>query len=319
MRKFLVKFLLSSGKLTLSMSQRKIFYLWDTNPSPLEWAQRFESHINQRRDLVLKKIFQFGPVQWNGVLNQLLREARPGDIVISRPKDNRDTHVPVQKQEYRKLLEIFPEENIHPRPRIYDFFEDKKSQVNWMQDHQYPCPASTWIESPKDLADCLKLKKIQFPFVTKTSKGNNSKGVTLAFTESAVRYPCVVQEFCKGTQGEYRIIFIGKTLTGYWRDNAPNDFRASGSGSKRPLEIFEPDIVRVMKQILREHPFHSGCFDFIKRNEKDWLITEFSYLWPLKNSDYLLRTLDLSTMEESLLSSPFDPTLAILKDLIHEK
>ncbi|NBT57675.1 hypothetical protein EBT16_02710, partial [bacterium] len=79
-------------------------------------------------------------------------------------------------------------------------------------------------------------------------------------------------------------------------------------------------IIIIDDVFVRHYPgVTNATFDFIKRNEKDWLITEFSYLWPLKNSDYLLRTLDLSTMEESLLSSPFDPTLAILKDLIHEK
>ena len=317
--KIVVKFFLSSAKLIFFMAQRQIFYLWDTNPSPLEWAEQFELHISQRRDLNLKKILEFGPTQWDGVLSQLLREARPGDILISRPKDNQDTHVPIQKQDYRKLLEVFPEENVHPRPRIYDFFEDKKKQVAWMQEYHYPCPFSTWLESPEKLEDCLKFKKLEFPFVTKTSQGNNSKGVSLAFREADIRFPCVAQEFCKGTRGEYRMIFCGNILTGYWRENPPNDFRASGSGRKRPLEIFEPEIVRIVKHILSQHPFHTGCIDFIKRAEKDWVITEFSYLWPLKNANYLLRTLDLETFEERSLSSPFDPALAILKGLIREE
>lgn len=85
------------------------------------------------------------------------------------------------------------------------------------------------------------------------------------------------QEYIPGNQADLRITVIGDCYAyGFWRNNRPNDFRASGSG----LIDYERDIpeeqLRYCLDLNRKLGFDSMCYDILFK-ENDFVITEISF------------------------------------------
>ena len=94
------------------------------------------------------------------------------------------------------------------------------------------------------------------------------------FENMAVSY---IQEFLPNNQSDLRITVIGQNHAyGFWRNNRPNDFRASGSG----LLDYERDIpqgpVKYCLNLNKQLKFDSMCYDFILK-DGDYVLTEMSY------------------------------------------
>jgi hypothetical protein len=85
------------------------------------------------------------------------------------------------------------------------------------------------------------------------------------------------QEFIRGNDADLRITVIGdRYATGFWRDNRPGDFRASGGGRlvyHRPLP---EDAVRECLRISRRLDLDSMAYDILFR-DGDMVICEMSY------------------------------------------
>lgn len=86
------------------------------------------------------------------------------------------------------------------------------------------------------------------------------------------------QEFIPNNSFDIRVTVIGKRAFGFTRNNRPNDFRASGSGSidydltKVPLES-----VKTAFAVSRKYGFQSMAYDFLKSRSGDYIISEISY------------------------------------------
>lgn len=293
----------------------KVFYLWDKCPSAIAWGQAVEQFLSRHPEKYeLVKIETFDQKNWQNVLSFLRASKSESDLVMARPKDNHDTPTPISKSDYQCLLGLFPENRIFPRPALYDFFDDKKKQLFFLSELRYPIPKTAWVQSSSDLERALTSGEFSFPFIRKESRGHDSMGVSLVHQASEMTYPALVQEACFGLLGEYRFIVIGSAVTGYWRDNRPGDFRASGSGSKAPLNHFEPELLRISRDLFQKNQFFSGCVDFIKNNRGEWVITEFSYLWPFRNVPLLRRVFDCRQEKETVFEQGMDPIEVLFRE-----
>jgi hypothetical protein len=86
-----------------------------------------------------------------------------------------------------------------------------------------------------------------------------------------------MQDFIPGNMADLRITLIGDRFAfGFWRNNRPGDFRASGSGRivyDRPIP---EDVIRYCMRISKKLNFDSMAYDIIFQNEK-FFITEISF------------------------------------------
>lgn len=310
-----------AGKGFRSMNQnrkRRLFYLWDEAESAREWGQMFEKTCQERGDLELIKLKDFSGDYWHSLLHELKREASSNDLLISRPKDNLDTQTPLSKSQFQKLEHIFDSSKIFPRIKIYQFFDDKKKQCDFLKSKGFPLPKTAWVENQESLVRFIEQENLVFPLVRKDSRGHDGIGVSLILDLTQMHYPGLVQEFCGGLRGEMRLICIGNKVTGYFRKCHPFDFKASGSGRKETLSTVPAELLMIMKSLFLKFGFYSGCVDFIQTDDKRWVITEFSYLWPLRNLPYLTRYWDLNQPSEKPLemANSWVPSDWILKDMV---
>lgn len=296
--------------------KRRIFYLWDEAESAREWGQMFEKTCRGRGDLELIKLREFSGDYWLSLLHYLKREASSHDLIISRPKDNTDTQTPLSKSQFQKLDTIFNPCRIFPRPQIYHFFDDKKGQYELLKSRGFPIPKTAWIENQDSLVQFIEEENLDFPLVRKDSRGHDGLGVSLILALTQMHYPGLVQEFCGGLKGEIRLICIGTKVTGYFRKCHPFDFKASGSGKKETLSTVPTELLKIVKNLFFDLDFYSGCVDFIQTNDKRWVITEFSYLWPLRNLPYLTKAWDLIHFNEAPIEKNWVPSDWILRDMV---
>lgn len=87
----------------------------------------------------------------------------------------------------------------------------------------------------------------------------------------------LLQEFIPGNDGDIRINVIGDRVWGYRRKNAPNDFRASGSGIRDYDHTTIPkSILDMAVTIARKLRTQSLVLDFLERDNQPVLV-EISY------------------------------------------
>ncbi len=85
------------------------------------------------------------------------------------------------------------------------------------------------------------------------------------------------QEFIPGNTADLRITVIGDRFAfGFWRNNRPGDFRASGSGLVDYERSIPEEAVNYCIELNRKMNFDSMCYDLLF-NEDGFVITEMSY------------------------------------------
>ena len=85
------------------------------------------------------------------------------------------------------------------------------------------------------------------------------------------------QEFIEKNNADLRITVIGeKYAFGFWRNNRPGDFRASGSGRLDYQRPIPEDALRYCIEINRKFGLDSMAYDLLFQ-ENEFLISEMSY------------------------------------------
>lgn len=85
------------------------------------------------------------------------------------------------------------------------------------------------------------------------------------------------QEFIPGNNADLRLTVIGdKYAIGFWRNNRPNDFRASGSGLIDYQREIPHEVIHYCLKINRELGFDSMAYDLLFTNDR-FVIVEMSY------------------------------------------
>jgi len=85
------------------------------------------------------------------------------------------------------------------------------------------------------------------------------------------------QEFIPGNDADVRITVIGDRFAyGFWRNNRPNDFRASGSGLIDYQKIVPQELIKYCMSINQKLEFDSMCYDILFTKDS-FVITEMSY------------------------------------------
>jgi glutathione synthase/RimK-type ligase-like ATP-grasp enzyme len=85
------------------------------------------------------------------------------------------------------------------------------------------------------------------------------------------------QEFVEGNSADLRIAVIGDRYAyGFWRNNRPNDFRASGSGRLDFDRPIPEECVRACMAISRRLKFDSMAYDILFK-EGQFVVGEISY------------------------------------------
>lgn len=86
-----------------------------------------------------------------------------------------------------------------------------------------------------------------------------------------------LQEFVRDNPADLRITAIGdRFASGFWRNNRPGDFRASGSGRIDYEKPIPEDALRLCLDINRRLGFDSMAYDILFRDGK-MLVSEMSY------------------------------------------
>jgi glutathione synthase/RimK-type ligase-like ATP-grasp enzyme len=94
------------------------------------------------------------------------------------------------------------------------------------------------------------------------------------------------QEYIPDNKADLRITVIGDSLAyGYWRNNRPNDFRASGSGLLDYEREIPHELLSYCMKINSDLKFDSMCYDIIFSRDS-FVITEMSYNYI---ADYLFK------------------------------
>jgi glutathione synthase/RimK-type ligase-like ATP-grasp enzyme len=85
------------------------------------------------------------------------------------------------------------------------------------------------------------------------------------------------QEFVRGNSADLRITAIGDRYAfGFWRNNRPGDFRASGSGRIDYDRAIPESLVRYCMGMNKRFEFDSMAYDILFDHDR-FLLTEMSY------------------------------------------
>jgi len=238
---------------------------------PDQWCHRFEYLLKDVHRLPYRDINLLAP----DVLARLA-EIGTSDAIIGRfghlPED-----LSIIRPMYSQLVQLV-KGRIFPCPASYNLYDDKRKQAELFLQRGYNTPITAWVENVEDLICFLKGTCLYFPLVVKSSAGAGSSGVYLAHSMSDVKYPCLIQEFCRRNEQDWRINVIGDRVMGFCRKNRENDFRASGSGNIVYIEELPTDLVEFAYRISTENQFDSMAYDFI-RHEDRWVLIELSYAY----------------------------------------
>lgn len=179
--------------------------------------------------------------------SNFISEAQKYDIIIWRtPSD------PSSQQEAEgkiRLIEKYMGKTCLPSFDEVWFYEDKIRQDYLFRLNNLPAISTFITFSKKEAMEFIK--KCEYPFVSKISTGSGSQGVKLIQNYNMAKRICdkifdkglnsywtyqkqknyvYFQEFIKKAKFDLRIIIVGNSYFGYYREVPSNDFRASGSG-----------------------------------------------------------------------------------------
>jgi len=193
-----------------------------------------------------------------------------GDFFITRFSEH---WFPVWVAHYNEIAPLFGD-RIFPNSSEVYYYNDKERQRKLFEEKGYPHPKTIYAKSAEDIS-------LPFPLVRKKAGGSSSIFVSLETSEKGIEFPCLLQEFCDGNDGDIRINVIGNYVTGYKRFNRDNDFRASGSHKNcylgPCLDELPLECMSIASKISEDNNFNCMCYDFVKNSREEWVVLELSY------------------------------------------
>ena len=250
---------------------------------------------------VFKKVFQeYGfkvrlyDVWEENQLDTLLSDSF--DAFVWRAK-----HDPPIRSMARRFIHLFDQEfklPTYPNWHSYWHYDDKIAQSILFKKHHIPAPRTNVFVN-KDKA--LKFAKLtDYPLIYKCAHGAGSsnvgmlstarqakryinkafkRGIATNFKEDRQKDYVYFQEFLSNNSGDYRLVCYGdKMIHGFFRENRPHSFFASGSGRFQVLDLDESMmnfIVDVNKKLLND----IMSYDLIRGHNDEWVITEMSVVY----------------------------------------
>jgi hypothetical protein len=248
-----------------------IFVHDDSLYAPWEWHPRFTYLVSERYGLKSRLVnFLQTP------LSELAADVGHGDAVLGHWGHHPTDLARIQPAADR-LATLFGG-RVFPAPHTYLYYDDKARQASLFLNRGYPTPATAVVGSPAELESFVARESLSFPLVMKQAHGAGSSAVGLLHSPGEARFPCIVQQFCPGNTGDYRINVIGHRVMGFARRNRENDFRASGSGHLIYEDALDPALVALAARISAENGFESMAYDFTRLDGR-WVVLEMSYCY----------------------------------------
>lgn len=202
---------------------------------------------------------------------------------------------------------------IFPSVEAYEHYDDKIRQHE-----EVFVPQNLPI--PKTVVARDKACEFEFPCVSKKATGSHGINVKLIQSPQEIEPPCILQEYCKDNDGDYRVVCIGHRVYCFKRLNPPNDFRASGSGLFTKTDIIP--LASELYKFCEFNKFEVMAFDVMKNNRGQWVVGEMSYTFPIVGAkgetlnDVCDFYLDMRT--GSRVQGDIDPVKFICEDFIEK-
>jgi glutathione synthase/RimK-type ligase-like ATP-grasp enzyme len=90
----------------------------------------------------------------------------------------------------------------------------------------------------------------------------------------------IIQEFLPNNSYDTRITVIGNRAFAFMRENRPNDFRASGSGSIiYDQDKIDENFIKIAFDISSKFKFQTMAYDFIYDNKQNPVLIEMNYTY----------------------------------------
>lgn len=199
--------------------------------------------------------------------SDFIEKAKNIDVVIWRTSSD-----PASQEQARSKIWILEKGLNKICLPSYDeiwFYEDKINQYYLGQINELPM-IKTFISNSKD--ETLEyIKNCKYPIVSKLTNGSGSQGVKLIKNYKKAKAVCskifenglgtywsyikqkdyvYFQEFISDAKYDLRIIIVGNSYFGYYREVPQDDFRASGSG----IEIYKsiPEEAMLLAKKLKD-------------------------------------------------------------------
>lgn len=254
-----------------------------------DWSERFE-------EILKVKQFNYGIVYMDR--SDWIDEIKKYDVLIWKPKfmgPDSSTHF----REKIYFIQNILNKRIYPNYETTWHFDSKIAQDYIFSIQNIKTPKTFISFDYNEIFD--ELKSTDYPVIMKKSNGAGSTGVKMVNNERELKkivnrnfigkkilnkvfnceydkFPYLyIQQFLKGNTGDLRITVIGdKYVTGFWRLNRPNDFRASGSGNIDYEKPLPKNIIEYCVNISKKNNFDSMAYDILF-NGDEFVIVEMSY------------------------------------------
>ncbi len=236
-----------------------------------------------------------------------LRDAESFDMVIWRPMS-----YPYELEECRRkayILEAQLGMICQPSVAEVQLYEDKITQWELLKHHALPVVETFISSSQEETLDYLA--RCEYPLVWKITAGSGSLGVELVRTRRTAErwarrvfgsrgrrtyWPYVgqknyvyLQRFVPNAGYDLRVIVVGSTVLGFYRDVPRGEFRASGMNTMR----FEPppeESIRLARRVAAALDLTYVGVDMIADSKShDLRIIEASVFTGVYNSHQLCR------------------------------
>ncbi len=179
-----------------------------------------------------------------------------------------DYYDAIDRLQYETFPLVFKESygaGSHNVKLVLTFHQAKNIATNILLPHQM------WMEAKNH-----KFSKIKF-LLLNLSKSWLWYGIFQKYFRGEYFKGVYWQSFILDNEADLRITVIGdKYAFGFWRNNRPNDFRASGSGCIDYQRAVPENVLRYCLKINRDLCFDSMAYDILF-SKNDFFITEISY------------------------------------------
>jgi glutathione synthase/RimK-type ligase-like ATP-grasp enzyme len=213
----------------------------------------------------------------------------------------RSKHNPDIKALARRLIYFFDVEQgipTFPSWKAYWHYDDKIAQYFIFERNGIPIPETHLFLNKEEAMAFADVAS--YPLVYKCAHGAGSanvgllmnrrqarkyigkafgKGIRTYFRSELQRGYVLFQAFLGKNQGDYRLLCHGLTqMSGFFRHNRKDVPFASGNAQVE-LGPLPEDVLAFTADVHRKLGYDMMCYDILKDNEENWVITEMSVLY----------------------------------------
>ncbi len=235
------------------------------------------------------------------LLDVYLKDER--DRLLEEPFDAfiwRARHTPISRNLARRLLYLTDVElkiPTFPSWRAFWHYDDKIAQYFVFKKLNIRVPQTYLFFNKKEAFEFCD--RASYPLIYKSASGASSSNVGLlknkwqakfyvwrAFERGIKTYfradlqkdYVMFQEFLPNNEGDYRLVCLGNTISGFFRYNREKTPLASGSG-KFDCKELPVDLLDYVYEIHKRSGYFVMSYDLIKNQKDEWVVTEMSVIY----------------------------------------